>query len=64
MSPQAAVRLLIGLLVLGLVLYAIWLLLAFLPIPEPFRTIVLIILVLVALGFLLNWSGLWAGGPP
>jgi hypothetical protein len=63
MTPMQGARFLIGLLVLGLVLYAVWLLLAMIPLPHPFGTIIVIILALVALGFLLQWTGLW-GTPP
>jgi hypothetical protein len=59
MSPRAAAQFLIGLLVLGLVLYCVWLLIGMFPIPAPFGTILLIIFFLIALGFLLNWTGLW-----
>jgi hypothetical protein len=63
MSPMSGVRILVGLLVLALVLYAAWLLLGMFPVPAPVATIILIILFLIALAFLLNWSGLWRGPP-
>jgi hypothetical protein len=64
MSPQAAVRFLIGLLVLGIVLYCVYLVLMMLQLPSPFHTIILCIIALIALGFLLNWTGMWPGNSP
>jgi hypothetical protein len=64
MNLNAAIRLLVGLLVLGLVLYYVWLLVAMLPIPAPFGTIILIIIALIFLAALLNYTGLWTGTPP
>ncbi len=48
-------QLIIVLLVLGLVW---WLISTYLPIPQPFKSVILILLVLVAIWFLLRFAGL------
>ncbi len=62
MSPGAGVKFLIGLIVFAAVLYCVWLVLGMFPLPHPFPTIILIIFGLIALGYLLNVSGMWPGG--
>lgn len=65
MSPQAGAKFLIGLLVFAAVLYCVWLVLSMIPLPQPFPQIIMIIFALIALGYLLSYSGLWPdGGPP
>jgi len=59
MSPADGIRFLVGLLVLALVLYAVYLVVAMIPLPPPFGTILLIIIALIFLGVLLNWVGVW-----
>ena len=49
------IQLIIVLLVLGLVW---WLISTFLPIPQPFRNAILIVLVLCAIWYLLRFAGL------
>lgn len=62
MNPMAGARFLIGLLVIGLVAWACFLVLGAMHIPPPWDTVVLIILVLIGLAYLLGWVG-WAGPP-
>jgi hypothetical protein len=53
---------LISLLVAVLVAGLIWYLLSLLPIPEPFRKVVLIIFILICVIYLLGYVG-FGGGP-
>lgn len=63
MSPQAGAKFLIGLLVLAAVLYCVYLVIGMFAMPAPLGTIVMIIVALIALGVLLNYSGLWTAPP-
>ena len=63
MNPWSAAKFLIGLIVVGLVLYCVWLLLGLFHLPEPFPTIIMIVFFLIALGYL--WAyGDWRPPPP
>ena len=61
MSPMEGARLLIGLLVVGVVLYCCWLLIGMFGLPHPFSVIVICILGLIALGVVLRYTGFWKG---
>jgi len=53
------VGLLIVVIVLGLLIYCVQLL----PLPAPFKTIALVIVILIAIVWLLNASGILSGAP-
>lgn len=58
---MSLVGLLVFVIILGLVLYLVQLLLADLPIAEPFRTIAYVLVILIAIIVLLDQVG-WLGG--
>jgi hypothetical protein len=62
-NPGSAIQFLISLLVLAVVMYCVWLVVSMLPLPQPIGTIVLVIFGLIALLWLLQWSGMWRGPP-
>jgi hypothetical protein len=55
---------LISLLVAVVVIGLIWYLLTLLPIPDPFRTIVNVILILIVIIWLLGFAGMLPGYGP
>lgn len=59
---MSLIGLLVAVIVLGLVFYLAWLLINMLPLPQPFKTVALVILILIAIIVLLDYSGLLAGG--
>lgn len=57
------ISMLIGLLILAVCIYVVFLILGMLPIPDQIRTIVTLILALIFLIILLQKVGLMGGGP-
>ena len=55
------ISLLIYILVFGLIFWLITLLISRLPIPEPFGTIIYVVLVLIFIIWLLDFAGLLSG---
>lgn len=53
------ITLLIGVIVAGLIYY----LLSLLPIPQPFKNVVMVIFILICIIWLLGFTGIWGGGP-
>jgi hypothetical protein len=58
---MSLVGLLVFIIVLGLVFWLVQMLLAQLPMPQPFKTAALCVLILIAIIVLLDWSGILGG---
>lgn len=56
------INLLVGLLILALVIYCVFLVVGMLPLPEPAKQIVVIILAIIFLLVLLRQLGILGGG--
>jgi divalent metal cation (Fe/Co/Zn/Cd) transporter len=53
------IAILVALILIGVLVWAIWKVLSVVPIPEPFKTIIWVIVVVVAVFVLLEMSGLY-----
>ena len=57
---MSLIGILVALIVIGVVVWAISKVLGVIPIPEPFRTIIWVIVVVIAVFIFLDMSGLYA----
>lgn len=58
---MSLIGLLILIIVLGIVFYLLWLLINMLPLPQPFKTAALCVLILIAILVLLGETGILGG---
>lgn len=58
---MSLIGLLVAVIVLGLVFYLVSLLINMLPLPPPFKQVALILLILIAIIILLDYSGFLGG---
>lgn len=59
---MSLVGLLVFIIVAGLIFYLSWLLINMLPLPPPFKTAALCVLILIAIIVLLDMTGVLGGG--
>lgn len=58
-SSLSVIHLLIGLVILALVIWVVWLIINLLPFPAPIKQIITAVFALICLLVLLNWLGLF-----
>ena len=57
------IAILVALIIVGVLLWAIFKVLGVVPIPEPFKTIIWVVVVVIAVMIFLQMSGLYDFGP-